>query len=159
MGLEYEIWNWWMSVVKPYFHELCTNPEQEQKFNDFVASFIDQLLIKPKKLAGDTTKVYNEVKGNRYNFEYAREMVAWCRENVTRESMLNYFEREILNNSAVLVSQVLGKDMPDVYSLENCENSEALGIVGKTKDGLKPTGKFYSRTVPSERDIKLLGLN
>merc|ERR1712066_172694 len=123
-----------------------------------VSSFIDKLLIKPKNLSADTSKVYSEVRGNRYNFEYARELVAWCQENVNRESLLAYFEQKILGNTSVLVSQVLGKDMPDSYTIENGDNSEALAVIGRTKDGVKPTGEFYRRIVPNERDIKLLGL-
>jgi len=143
--------------VKPHMIDLCKNGENSEKFDKFLDSFVEKILTKPKNLSADSSDVMSEIMKNRYNFEYAEEKADWCRKNLNRGFVYNFFELEILKSKRVLLSQVLGKDMKDEYDLSEDGCSESLKTMEKTKDCIEETGKFYEETLPDMKKLKKIG--
>jgi len=157
--LEYEVWNWWFKVVKPYMVGICRDGGKSEKFDKFLESFVEKILTKPKNLSADSSNVITEVMKNRYNYEYAEEKAEWCRKKLNRELVYEFFEREIIRSKKVMISQVLGKDMENEYSLnEDNGCSELLKIMKNTKDCVEVTGEFYEETLADARKLKKIGI-
>ena len=147
--------------------DLCKNDDKLQDFNEFVNSFMEKLVTKPKNLGEDNRIVFCEVVKNRYNFEFEDEKADWCMKNVSRELVYQFFEKEILENKRVLVSQVLGKDMSVDFDLVGTkfggsvsEDAKViLDVIKSTKDGIEETGVFYGASLPSKENLKIIGLS
>jgi len=177
MYLELKIRAFIKEKLTEFMTDICTNPDSQQKYKDFLKSFIEKILIKPKNLSEDDRRVFGEISKNRYNFEYSQEKAETSKKQCTPENLLNFFNKTVRNFDTAVAVHVLGKDMQtstfetveDYYKAfaESDEDfqpgnlttveKESLSEMVDASSGVPVSDAFYPARVPNQRDSEVLG--